>query len=382
MGAKPEDTQREITRLRGDMTAALDELESRVRGGLRKVATVEARIASVRAGEDVVERARDNPTMLGVAGMVGAGAVAYGAFAVLRGLRERSKPQNRLKRRVRGLGDELSGRLGEGVQGSRRQLERARQHALLLKLDPQAGGYVRVVDARLESLNKKRGTSTVIKKFVWAGLLAVFMALGSVVARRVADTVWRAAVHEDPPTAKSKAAGPSGMLAGEDIRRRHIVALPDLAAEQAHLQPNGVDLSLDAVWRLAGPGALGRATDARRLPRRDEVAADADDWWDLAPGSYGIRYGEWVELPVDCGGLCFPRSSLLRMGLHVPTAVWDAGYAGRGEGLLLVDNPHGTRLQRGARIVQLVVFRLTQAASAGYAGAYQHENAEPARTPQ
>jgi dUTP pyrophosphatase len=62
------------------------------------------------------------------------------------------------------------------------------------------------------------------------------------------------------------------------------------------------------------------------------------------------------------------------MGLHVPTAVWDAGYSGRGEGLLEVTNPYGVRLQRGARIVQLVVFRLTQAASAGYAGAYQHEN--------
>ena len=71
---------------------------------------------------------------------------------------------------------------------------------------------------------------------------------------------------------------------------------------------------------------------------------------------------------MDCGGLCFPRSSLLRMGVHVPTAVWDAGYAGRGEGLLEVGNPHGVRLQRGARIVQLVLFRLTEAARAGYAG--------------
>jgi dUTP pyrophosphatase len=62
------------------------------------------------------------------------------------------------------------------------------------------------------------------------------------------------------------------------------------------------------------------------------------------------------------------------MGLHVPTAVWDAGYAGRGEGLLVVNNPYGTRLQRGARIAQLVVFRLSEAAAASYTGSYQHEN--------
>ena len=76
-----------------------------------------------------------------------------------------------------------------------------------MKLDPEDGGYVRVSDARLEPPpNKKRGQSTVIKKFVWAGLLSVFMALGSVVARRVADSVWQAMVHEEPPTEKSKAA--------------------------------------------------------------------------------------------------------------------------------------------------------------------------------
>jgi dUTP pyrophosphatase len=62
------------------------------------------------------------------------------------------------------------------------------------------------------------------------------------------------------------------------------------------------------------------------------------------------------------------------MGVYVPTAVWDAGYAGRGEGLLQVTNPRGVRLQRGARIVQLVLFRLTEVPSSAYRGAYQHEN--------
>jgi hypothetical protein len=46
----------------------------------------------------------------------------------------------------------------------------------------------------------------VIKKFVWAALLSLFMALGSVLARRVADAVWRSMTHEEPPTAKSKVA--------------------------------------------------------------------------------------------------------------------------------------------------------------------------------
>jgi len=163
------------------------------------------------------------------------------------------------------------------------------------------------------------------------------------------------------------------MLSGDEIRRRGVVDLATSLAEQALFQPNGVDLSLDAVWRFSAAGALGQSNADRHLPGREELAFDALGWLVLAAGAYGIRYAESVDLPTDCGGLCFPRSSLLRMGLHVPTAVWDAGYGGRGEGMLIVTNPHGVRLQRGARIAQLVLFRLTEPA-AGYAGQYQNEN--------
>ena len=160
------------------------------------------------------------------------------------------------------------------------------------------------------------------------------------------------------------------MLAGDEIRRLHVVASP--GADQ--VQPNGIDLSIDAIWRFVDEGVLGASSADRRLPDREELVFDAHGWLWLAPGTYGIRYAEWVEMPPDCGGLCFPRSTLLRMGLHVPTAVWDAGYAGRGEGLLLVTSPHGVRLQHDARIVQLVLFRLSEAPGSGYAGRYQHEN--------
>ena len=209
MGETPADTEREITHLRGDMTAALEELERRLRGGLRSVATTEARITSGRATEAAVDRARANPTLLGVAGVVAAGAVAYGVFALVNGRRQRNTPQNRLRRgvkQVRGELSETAERVAERLEQSRHQLERGLlPSGVLLKLEPEDGGYVRVSDARLEPpANKKRGRSPVIKKFIWAALLSIFMALGAVLARRLADTVWRATVHEEPPTAKSK----------------------------------------------------------------------------------------------------------------------------------------------------------------------------------
>lgn len=171
------------------------------------------------------------------------------------------------------------------------------------------------------------------------------------------------------------------MLAGDDLRRRHVVDLPDPAAERSHIQPNGVDLSLAAVWRPADAGSLGRADADRILPAHEDLEFGADGWLELPSGMYGIRYAEWVAIPADCGGLILPRSSLLRMGVHVLTAVWDAGYAGRGEGLLIVSNPHGVRLQQGARVVQLVLFRLTEAASATYTGRYQNEGGQPTDRP-
>jgi dUTP pyrophosphatase len=157
------------------------------------------------------------------------------------------------------------------------------------------------------------------------------------------------------------------MLSGDEMRRSDVVVL----APAEHVQPNGIDLSLDTLWTFGSMGSLGFSNADRELPARQPLPFDADGWVTLPPGTYGFRYLERVEMPTDCGGLCFPRSSLLRMGLYVPTAVWDAGYHGNGEGLLSVNNPHGVRLQHGARIAQLVLFRLTEV-TAGYQGRY-HE---------
>ena len=158
------------------------------------------------------------------------------------------------------------------------------------------------------------------------------------------------------------------MLTGEEIlRAQAVLGAAGLGDEQ--VQPNGIDLTLDSAWRFAGEGRLGVSNQDRQLAEREPLSFDVDGWLHLPPGTYGIRFGERVEMPTDCGGLAFPRSSLLRMGAHIPTAVWDAGYAGNGEGLLVVANAAGLRIQRSARIAQLVLFRLS-APVAPYSGQY------------
>jgi dUTP pyrophosphatase len=161
------------------------------------------------------------------------------------------------------------------------------------------------------------------------------------------------------------------MLSGEEIAQRRSVA-PDGQLADDQVQPNGVDLTVDALWTLRGRGRLGRGADDRSLPERQPVSPGEDGWFELARGDYVLRFAELVDVPLDCGGLVFPRSSLLRMGVHVPTAVWDAGYRGHGESLLLVTNPAGLELERGARIAQLVLFRLPVRTRA-YRGRYQED---------
>ena len=87
MGATPADTQRQIAQLRDDMTAALAEIERRVRGGLRGVAKVESRLGAAATGEDVAERARENPTLLGVAGVCIIGHGSSNARAMVNAIR-------------------------------------------------------------------------------------------------------------------------------------------------------------------------------------------------------------------------------------------------------------------------------------------------------
>jgi dUTP pyrophosphatase len=141
------------------------------------------------------------------------------------------------------------------------------------------------------------------------------------------------------------------------------------------LQPNGFDLTLRRVALLESSGKISVSDAERRLPELAPLAFDGLGFIDLVPGIYTITYNEIVHLPGNVMALARPRSSLLRCGVTVGTAVWDAGYSGRSQSLLVVYNPRGFRLQRNARIVQLVFLWLSQETE-GYQGFYQHENME------
>ncbi len=147
---------------------------------------------------------------------------------------------------------------------------------------------------------------------------------------------------------------------------------------ETQLNPNGFDLTVEKVFEFDSAGALDFSNKERKIPEGKEIipkkkkAEDKFGWWDLKKGAYKIRTNEVVSLPLDLIAVAFSRSSLLRMGAFTQNAVWDAGFKGKSEFILVVENPKGLKLKQNARIVQLIFMRIN-ATETGYQGIFQNK---------
>ena len=150
--------------------------------------------------------------------------------------------------------------------------------------------------------------------------------------------------------------------------------ITDFTNLEEQLQPNGIDLTLMEVRGLTSSGYIGKDPQQRLLSDSKIIAFDKHGWVRLYQGSYLITFNEICNLPLDLMALGKPRSSLLRSGVTIDTAVWDAGYKGRSQSLLPIFNPHGFEIQQNARLLQLIFVRLENLASIGYQGRFLNEN--------
>jgi len=150
-----------------------------------------------------------------------------------------------------------------------------------------------------------------------------------------------------------------------------VEGLSDLSRQ---VQPNGVDLTVKQVDLLCSSGKLGLSNEKRVLSDTSRLAFDGLGGMTLLPGCYIVTYNEIVNLPRNVMALATPRSSLLRCGVSIHTAVWDAGYSGRSQSLLVVYNPYGFAVQKNARLLQIVFFYLSGEVTEGYDGIFQREN--------
>jgi len=143
---------------------------------------------------------------------------------------------------------------------------------------------------------------------------------------------------------------------------------------ETQTQMCGMELTVQRIERFTSSGAVAFENSERRLPETESLQFDQSGWIDLPAGAYLVTFNEIVSIPGDVAALARARSTLLRCGASLQTALWDPGYRGRSQSLLVVHNPAGLRLKRNARLMQLVFMRLEKEAEKVYEGRYQGEN--------
>jgi dUTP pyrophosphatase len=143
---------------------------------------------------------------------------------------------------------------------------------------------------------------------------------------------------------------------------------------ETQTQMCGVELTLQKIERFITAGAVAFDNKERKLPETEPVNFDEMGWIDLTAGAYLVTFNEIVNIPKDVTAMARARSTLLRCGATLETALWDPGYRGRSQSLLVVHNPQGLRLKKNARLMQLVFLRLEKEAEKLYSGKYQGEN--------
>jgi dUTP pyrophosphatase len=143
---------------------------------------------------------------------------------------------------------------------------------------------------------------------------------------------------------------------------------------ETQTQMCGVELTLQKIERFITAGAVAFDNKERKLPETESLNFDEMGWIELTAGSYLVTFNEIVNIPKDVAAMARARSTLLRCGATLETALWDPGYRGRSQSLLVVYNPQGLKLKKDARLMQLVFLRLENEAEKLYSGKYQGEN--------
>lgn len=168
----------------------------------------------------------------------------------------------------------------------------------------------------------------------------------------------------------------SGERVVQHLDMEHHDTIPDY-----RIQPNGVDVGIQVVERINGSAHFRGPSEGYGKPSRTKVKLrkwpdrGASRWWKLPRGSYALTYDVEFEIPDNYVGRMYPRSRLMRSGLHLTSALWDQGYGGQGEGLLQI--PQGISpvyIEEDALLAQFTLVKAEHADD--YDGVHQGERLE------
>ena len=135
-------------------------------------------------------------------------------------------------------------------------------------------------------------------------------------------------------------------------------------------QQAGFDLTLESIYEFASGGAVDFDNKERKIADCKKIEF-TNGWAELKKGSYKITLNERFKVPADAAGLCLTRTTMIRNGAYLITGLWDPGFEGKVEMLLVVDNPFGIKLKEHARVGQIYFLRMESAAEKLYEGIYK-----------
>lgn len=133
------------------------------------------------------------------------------------------------------------------------------------------------------------------------------------------------------------------------------------------VQPSGIDLRLDEVFRQVGPGSL--IDNEKNLPELEKL--EPPIYTLKAKTAYLASIDRKIKIPKGFSMLYLPRSTLLRSFVSVHTAVGDPGFYGTLQFMIHNYGDFDYTIKQGERIAQAVVFPVT--GSGEYNGSYQEE---------
>jgi len=151
---------------------------------------------------------------------------------------------------------------------------------------------------------------------------------------------------------------PAHIMYSADALARRLDGLVHFDTQKA---PDGVDLTVDAVFETTGPGQLdfggSEYEAAPREPLTPEFDAPDDEyaWWTLEEGGYIVRYNESLALEDGQQAVVFPLERTLLAGAHHGTIVLTDDRDPLET--LLVVSKNGCRLKENCRLSRLVSFR-------------------------
>lgn len=139
-------------------------------------------------------------------------------------------------------------------------------------------------------------------------------------------------------------------------------------------QPDGIDLRLGKVFKLTFEEGkvYGISEDTKILPQHTEIEPDVYSMgigWMFEPHTcYILQVDRPIHINKKSAQFYLPRSSLLRMGLSVITALGDSDFNGLLSFLCINESDNQLFLEKGVRFTQLIDFNVDEAGS--YDGDY------------